>query len=70
MSDRYYCYPPDYIVLRNRLDIWDAPTLDAAERQLVAQRLLEPAPTGDFDLTHLKVGNHAAMTRCICQALA
>ena len=48
MSDRDYCYPPDYIVLRNRLDIRDAPTLEAAER------LLEPVPTGDFDLAHLK----------------
>ena len=54
MSDRDYCYPPDYTVLRNRLDIRDAPALEAAERELVAQRLLEPVPTGDFDLTHLK----------------
>ena len=50
MSDRDYCYPPDYTVLRNRLDIRDA----AEERELVAQRLLEPVPTGDFDLAHLK----------------
>ena len=54
MSDCDYCYPPDYTVLRNRLDIRDAPALEAAERELVAQRLLEPVPTGDFDLTHLK----------------
>ena len=54
MSDRDYCYPPDYTVLRNRLNIRDAPALEAAERELVAQRLLEPVPTGDFDLTHLK----------------
>ena len=54
MSDRDYCYPPDYIVLRNRLDIRDAQALEAAERQLVAQRLVEPVPTGDFDLVHLK----------------
>ena len=54
MSDPNYCYPPDYIVLRNRLDIRDAPTLEAAERQFVAQRLLEAVPTGDFDLAHLK----------------
>ena len=51
MSDRDYCYPPDYIVLRNRLDIRDAP---AVERQLVAQRLLEPVPAGDYGLAHLK----------------
>ena len=49
MSDRDYCYPPDYTVLRNRLNIRAAPTLEAAERQLVAQRLLEPVPGGDFD---------------------
>ena len=49
MSDRDYCYPPDYTVLRNRLDIRDARALDEAERELVALRLLEPVPTGDFD---------------------
>ena len=54
MSDRAYCYPPDYTVLRNRLGIQDAKALDAAERALVAQRLLEPVPAGDFDLDHLK----------------
>ncbi|MYE58582.1 MAG: cell division protein [Alphaproteobacteria bacterium] len=54
MSDRDYCYPPDFTVLRNRLDIRDARALDAAERSLVAQRLLEPVPAGDFDLAHLR----------------
>ena len=54
MSDRDYCYPPDYTVLRNRLDIRDAPALEAAERELVAQRLLESVPAGEFDLAHLK----------------
>ena len=54
MSDRDYCYPPEYIVLRNRPGIRDTPSLDAAERQFVAQRLLESVPTGDFDLDHLK----------------
>lgn len=54
MSDRDYCYPPDYTVLRNRLDIRDAPALEAAERELVAHRILEPVPAGDFDLAHLK----------------
>ena len=54
MSDHDYCYPPDFTVLRNRLDIRDAPALEAAERQFVAQRLLEPVPAGDFDLAHLK----------------
>ena len=54
MSDRDYCYPPDYTVLRNRLDIRNAAALEAAERELVAMRLLEPVPAGDFDLDHLK----------------
>ena len=54
MSDRDYCYPPDFTVLRNRLGIRVGRTLDAAERQFVAQRLLEAVPTGEFDLTHLK----------------
>ena len=54
MSDRDYCYPPDYTVLRNRLDIRDAGALETAEREFVAQRLLEPVPTGDFDFAHLK----------------
>ena len=54
MSDRVYCYPPDFKVLRNKLDIRDARALDAAERQFVAQRLLETVPAGDFDLAHLK----------------
>ena len=54
MSDRDYWYPPYYTVLRNRLDIRDAAALEAAERELVALRLLEPVPAGDFDLDHLK----------------
>lgn len=54
MSDPEYCYPPDCTVLRNRLDIGDAAALDAAERELVVMRLLEPVPEGDFDLDHLK----------------
>ena len=31
MSNRDYCYPPEYTVLRNRLDIRDAQALEAAE---------------------------------------
>ena len=54
MSDRDYCYPPDYAVLRNKLDIRDAAELETAERELVTFRLLEPMPAGNFDLTHLK----------------
>ena len=54
MSDRDCCDPPDYTVLRSRLDARDALALEAAERELVAQHLLEPMPAGDFDLDHLK----------------
>src|SRR5262245_54837422 len=54
MNDRAYCYPPNYTVLRNRYHIRDQQELDAVERLLVAQRLTEPAPTGNFDLTHLR----------------
>lgn len=54
MSDRVYCYPPDFTALRNRLDIGDSRRLEAAERQFVAQRLLETVPAGDIDLAHLK----------------
>ena len=54
MSDRDYCYPPDFTVLRNKLGIRNLQTLDAAERLFVTQRLLEAAPEGDFDLAHLK----------------
>ena len=53
MSDRN-CYPPDYTVLRNRLNIRNASALEAAERELVAHRLPEPVPAGDFDLERLK----------------
>lgn len=54
MSDTEYCYPPDFTVLRNRLGLRDAAVLDFHERELVAQRIAEGAPTGDFDLRHLR----------------
>lgn len=54
MSDRAYCYPPEYRVLRNRYNIRDQSELDSVERLLVAQRLMEPSPTGNFGLIHLK----------------
>ncbi len=53
MSDRDYCYPPDYSVLRNKLNIRDAAMLEVLERQVVAMRVVGPVPTGDFDLAHL-----------------
>ena len=54
MSDRRYCYPPDFAVLINKLDLRDAHQLERAERRLVVQRTLETIPSGDFDLVHLK----------------
>lgn len=54
MSDRVYCYPPDFRVLRNRFDIRTQADLDATEREFVTQRLREPVPTGGFDLAHLQ----------------
>lgn len=54
MNDSDYCYPPDYTVLKNKLGIRDAAELDEIERALVAQRLREKVPEGDFDLEHLR----------------
>lgn len=54
MSDTRYCYPPDYTVLINKLDLRDASQLERVERRLVVQRSLEDIPTGDFDLAHLQ----------------
>lgn len=54
MTDRAYCYPPDFTVLRNRFGIREQSELDAAERLFVAQRWREPAPQGNFDLVHLR----------------
>lgn len=54
MSDPDYCYPPDFSVLRNKLDIRDAATLERIERRLVVQRIAEGAPGGSFDLDHLR----------------
>ena len=52
MSDRGHCYPLGNTVLRDGLNIPNAPVLELAERELVAHSLLEPWPTGDLD--HLK----------------
>ncbi len=58
MIDTGYCYPPDYLVLKNKLGICTASELEEAERLLVLQRIGEPIPTGDFDLDHLKAIHH------------
>lgn len=54
MTDDVYCYPPDYRVLRNKFDIRDADELDYVEREFAARRMLGGAPSGKFDLAHLK----------------
>ena len=54
MSDRDYGYPPDFTVVRNRLGVREARAPEAAECRFVAQRLLEAAPEGDFELGHPK----------------
>lgn len=54
MSDETYCYPPDYTVLRNRFGIRDAAELDELERAFVLRRMREKAPSGNFDLVHLR----------------
>lgn len=50
---RLYKYPGSD-VLRNKLNVRDAAALDKAERRLVAIRIRQGAPAGDFDLAHLK----------------
>ncbi len=54
MSDKTYCYPPEYSVLKNKLDIRDTAKLDYEEREIVTQRISEGSPKGDFDLSHLQ----------------
>jgi cell filamentation protein len=53
MTDDPYVYPGTTI-LRNKLGIRDAATLDALERRMVAQRMAEGVPAGEFDLAHLQ----------------
>lgn len=58
MSDPVYCYPPDHLVLRNRVGLRDAVQLDRFERRAVLQRISEGVPTGHFDLAHLRSIHH------------
>lgn len=54
MADQKYCYPPDFLVLKNKLDIRDATLLDETERGLVQSRILEGTPAGQLDAAHVK----------------
>ncbi|KQT64475.1 MULTISPECIES: Fic/DOC family protein [unclassified Aureimonas] len=53
MSDDVYTYPPDFLVLRNRLDIRDAALLSEIEREYTLFRMMDGVPKGAFDLRHL-----------------
>ena len=54
MSDELYCYPPDFVVLKNKLDLRDAESLDRFERRAASQRAAQGIPPGRFDLAHLR----------------
>lgn len=54
MSDDVHCYPPDYLVLKNKLGLIDPAALDRYERRSVVQRIDEGIPAGNFDLAHLR----------------
>jgi len=49
---------PGTKVLRNRLGISHARSLDRIERRLVADKIAEGAPVGAFDLAHLQAIHH------------
>jgi|CXWL01.1.fsa_nt_gi cell filamentation protein len=53
MADDPYVDPATGL-LRNKLNISDQAAFDRAERRLVAQRYAEGAPSGGFDLAHLR----------------
>lgn len=53
MSSDPYFYPGTKI-LRNRLGLIEPAQLDAFERLMTAQRIAEGAPSGAFDLDHLR----------------
>lgn len=53
MNDDPYLYPGSS-VLRNKLGIDNAETLDRREREIVTQRISEGVPHGEFGLDHLQ----------------
>lgn len=54
MSDKVYCYAPDYTVLKNIPGYRDKADLEAFERGAVLERMIEGPPRGNFDLAHLQ----------------
>lgn len=57
MADDPYVYPGTHI-LRNKLNIRDADTLDLAKRRFATIRTPQGVPQGNFDLRHLKAIHH------------
>lgn len=57
MNKDHYLIPGTKVI-RNRLGISDRNELDRAERLLVVQRTIEGAPSGNFDLSHLRATHH------------
>ncbi|MFV1761507.1 Fic family protein [Phaeobacter sp. A90a-4k] len=55
MTDKRYCYPPDFVVLKNLLDIRDGKELDRAEREIVLGRTRQGAPSGNLDAQHIRM---------------
>ena len=53
-KDRDIYRYPNCHVLRNKLNIRDPSLLNDVERRLVAERLNQRIPDGNFDLSHLK----------------
>ena len=58
MTDTIYCYPPDYKILKNKLNIQSQDDLNRKERQFATFRITQGCPTGDFDLAHLQAIHH------------
>jgi cell filamentation protein len=54
MSDQVYCYPPDFTVLKNKLNLREARELEFFENAFVMQRIAQGVPPGAFDIAHLK----------------
>lgn len=56
MSDAVYCYPPDHMVLEDKLKIQDTGKLDRTGRNLL--RFSPGVSGGEFDLACLKAIHH------------
>lgn len=54
MSDKLYCYAPDFTVLKNKFEVRYNAGLRVAETAAVADRMLQTIPSGKFDLAHLQ----------------